>query len=101
MAILEDSKIQFRSVVAIVGGMLVLTISFIGGTWKLALVMNTMTTQIINLHDDLENVKSNSYTLSRASEQALRTALENPSLRVPDPRDPNKLIVVYSAATGH
>lgn len=34
------------------------------------------------------------YSLTKASEQALRTAIENPTLRVPDPRDPRTIIQV-------
>lgn len=39
-------------------------------------------------------LKSEMYPLAVASEQALRTAIENPGMRVPDPRDPNRIIVV-------
>jgi len=34
------------------------------------------------------------YTLTAASEKALRTAIENPGMRVPDPRDPSEIITV-------
>jgi len=34
------------------------------------------------------------YTLTAASEKALRTAIENPGMRVPDPRNPNVIIEV-------
>lgn len=96
---IEDSKIQFRSVGAIVLALVALMGTIIGGTWKIAAVMNNMSTELKSLSSSLDEVKSASYTLARASEQALRTAIENPSLRVPDPRDPNKLIIVYSAAS--
>lgn len=35
-----------------------------------------------------------SYTLTRASEVALRHAIENPTHRVPDPRNPHRVITV-------
>jgi nitrogen fixation protein FixH len=38
-----------------------------------------------------------SYTLAAASEQALRMAIENPGLRVPDPRDPSKVITASTS----
>lgn len=43
---------------------------------------------------DLGAVKADRFTMTAASEHALRTALENPGLRIPDPRDPSKVFVV-------
>ena len=43
---------------------------------------------------DFEALKSETYTLPMAAEQALRMAIENPGMRVPDPRNPNEVIVV-------
>lgn len=37
------------------------------------------------------------YTLTMAAENALRTALENPGMRVPDPRNPGSVIVVKTS----
>ena len=42
----------------------------------------------------LKVAESDRYTLTMASEKALRTAIENPGMRVPDPRDPSRVIVV-------
>lgn len=42
----------------------------------------------------LATVEQDRYSLTAASEQALRMALENPGLAVPDPRDPKNIIVV-------
>jgi hypothetical protein len=42
----------------------------------------------------VENKVADQYTLAVASEVALRTAIENPGMRVPDPRDPNRIIQV-------
>lgn len=42
----------------------------------------------------LEDSKPGNYTLAGAAEHALRMAIENPGMRVPDPRDPSKIIVV-------
>lgn len=41
-----------------------------------------------------------SYSLAAASEVALRTAIENPGVRVPDPRNPDRLIVVRLPGAG-
>lgn len=42
----------------------------------------------------ISKVEQDRYSLTAASEQALRMAIENPGLGVPDPRDPNRIIVV-------
>jgi hypothetical protein len=44
----------------------------------------------------LETKVAGAYTLAAASEQALRLAMENPGLRVPDPRDPSSLLPVVA-----
>lgn len=94
---IEESKVRFRSVAAIVGSMITIAVVMIGATWKLASLLSEMNNQIHALSTALDDVKNSSYTMTRASEQALRTAIENPQLRVPDPRDPARLIVVYSS----
>lgn len=43
---------------------------------------------------DFEALKAETYTLPMAAEQALRMAIENPGMRVPDPRKPNEVLVV-------
>ena len=45
-------------------------------------------------------IETNRYRISDASEQALRLAIENPGMRVPDPRDTSKIIVVETKAKG-
>jgi len=45
----------------------------------------------------LAELRDSTYTLARASEVALRSAIENPGSRVIDPRDPSKVITVRSA----
>lgn len=42
----------------------------------------------------LEEARAGTYTLAAAAEVALRQAIENPGHRVPDPRDPNRIIEV-------
>lgn len=81
---LEDSKMRVRSVVAAI-----IAMGTIGGSgvWYVATVVN-------DIKRDISEMRSNSYTLDRASEVALRQAIENPGLRIPNPRDPTQVIVV-------
>lgn len=48
--------------------------------------------------EDRKALALSTYSLAGASETALRTAIENPGFRVPDPRDPAKVIVVSASA---
>jgi len=63
----------------------------IGATWFLS-------AQLARYESRLDSVEAkiveDRYTLTMASEKALRTAIENPGMRVPDPREPSKIIVV-------
>jgi hypothetical protein len=95
---LEESKMRFRSVVSVIVAIVGTAVS---ATWILA-------TQLASIHksiDDtasttralaasIDEVRVNSYTLSRASEVALRQAIAEPGRPVVDPRDPSKTIVV-------
>ena len=71
--------------------LLVFAISIIGtatsATWYLSGKITSFETRMKTVEDDR-------YTLAMASERALREAIENPGHRVPDPRDPNRIIVV-------
>ena len=42
----------------------------------------------------IEALQKESWTIAAQSEHALRTAMENPGLRVPDPRDPSHIFEV-------
>lgn len=48
----------------------------------------------------LTDVEKDRYTVSAACEHALRLAIENPGLRVPDPRKPGEVIQV-KGVDGH
>ena len=67
-----------------------LIIFAIGATWWVAKTLSNITTQIKTMLTRLDNA----FTIEKASEQALRMAIENPGMRVPDPRDPAKIIEV-------
>jgi len=62
----------------------------ISATWWVGHQLNTIQAQL----GELKAASAGAMTISAASEQALREAIENPGHRVPDPRDPNKIIVV-------
>lgn len=63
-------------------------------TWKIASTMNEVNTTMRNLDARVSAIENNRFRISDAAEVALRTAIENPKMRVPDPRDPSKIIVV-------
>ena len=46
------------------------------------------------LTESVADTAQDRFTLTAASEQALRWAIENPQLHVPDPRDPSRIITV-------
>lgn len=59
-------------------------------TWRVTSKLSSIDNNILSMRQELDN----SFTLDKASEQALRMAIENPGMRVPDPRDPTKIIEV-------
>ena len=59
-------------------------------TWTLARKWAKLEDQM----DALTDKFGDSYTLTRACEVALRHAIEDPTHRVPDPRDPRRVISV-------
>jgi archaeosine-15-forming tRNA-guanine transglycosylase len=61
-------------------------------TWRITGKLSSIDNNILSMRQELDN----SFTLDKASEQALRMAIENPGMRVPDPRDPTKIIEVKS-----
>lgn len=91
MTLTQNSRVTL----GVVGAILVVGI---GATWTLATVVinqfSSIRSEIRDLTSGLEAVKVDRYTLAAASETALRTAIENPGLRVPDPRNPGKVFVV-------
>lgn len=63
-------------------------------TWKMASTLNEVNSTMRNLDARVSAVESNRFRISDAAEVALRTAIENPKMRVPDPRDPSRIIAV-------
>lgn len=55
--------------------------------WRISKVINRFESRLLDLEKDR-------YPMSIASENALRLAILNPGMSIPDPRDPNRIIVV-------
>ena len=58
--------------------------------WRIGKVINKFESRLLDLEKDR-------YPLSVASEAALRLAILNPGMAVPDPRNPTQVIVVNQA----
>ena len=58
---------------------------------------SSLAVTLYGLRTDVDSMKTNQWTIAQQCETALRTALENPGLRVPDPRNPGGIIVVDKA----
>jgi hypothetical protein len=52
---------------------------------------------VYKVTDEIDDLKADHFGKALMSEWALRTAIANPGMEVPDPRDPNRLIVVHAA----
>lgn len=62
------------------------------GTWYVANRINDLAVSIADLKREIQEMRDGSVTVAKAAELALRMALENPSLRVPDPRSPDRVL---------
>lgn len=95
MVISQDTKITLGATFA--------AISFcMGGAWWLSTEIQGLRADfrlMTNRMEMNEATLPKLYSISAACEHALRLAMENPGMRVPDPRDPNNIIVVRSAVT--
>lgn len=77
-----------------VGAIFSVLLTVVSCTWKMASTMNEVNATMKNLDARVSAIEANRFRISDAAEVALRTAIENPSMRVPDPRDPSKIIAV-------
>ncbi len=62
-----------------------------GCTWAMA-------TRLGTIEQKIEQLAADHYTKTAAAETALRLAIGNPTLRVPDPRSPERYITANSHA---
>lgn len=93
-SITKETKISLSLALLLVS----CTGAVVGSIWRFAGRVDEVTRQTEQVNVKLESMKSEMFTQSQAAEQALRTAMLNPGLRVPDPRNPGQVIVVE--ATG-
>tara|TARA_R110002096_G_scaffold173781_2_gene348185 strand:+ start:389960 stop:390235 length:276 start_codon:yes stop_codon:yes gene_type:complete len=61
-----------------------------GAVWKMGRMVMAFENRIVNIERDQQD----NYTMTAACEHALRTAINNPSMTVMDPRNPSKPIQV-------
>lgn len=67
----------------------------VGCTWWLGRRLNKIDSAFMSLGGRLEAIEQrelDNYTLAQAEVHALRTAIANPAMKVPDPRDPSRII---------
>lgn len=81
---------------AIVAGCIVIGGASIMASRQVSAALN----ELADVKIEVAQVRLNSYALAAAAEQALRFAIENPGIRVPDPRDPTRVIVVNPSPYG-
>jgi hypothetical protein len=84
----SDTGVAIGVVVSLVG-------AAVGCTWWLGKRLNKIESNFISLGSRLEQIEKrelDNYTLAQAEVHALRFAIANPSVSVPDPRDPSKII---------
>lgn len=83
-----------------------LILTIMGATWRVGKVMDGYTAAIrdVNVRVDgealrIDAILKDQYSLTMASERALRMAISNPGLTVHDPRDLTKTFRVDEAAS--
>lgn len=65
-------------------------------TWWISNRISKIDSAFVTLGKRLEAIEQrelDNYTMTQAEVHALRTAIANPHMRVPDPRDPSRIIV--------
>jgi len=81
-----------------IGSMAAVIVTFVTGTAIVVAKLSQLETTNLAMGDKIAELNKSQYTLAAASEQALRFAIENSGLRVPDPRDPSQVIEVRAVA---
>jgi len=78
---------KYKTMLAIAAGMIAVVTTAVTTTWWLA-------TELSQIRVELSSYENDRYTLTMASENALREAMANPGLSVPDPRHPGEYFQV-------
>jgi len=89
MAINEKTKVSLT-----IAGIVSLILFVGGGAWQASSFANNIEVELKQLRTDLNSFSGDRFTAAMASEQALRTAMANPGMRVPDPRNPGQFFFV-------
>lgn len=91
----ENTKVPLRALLAtllLVGGGIA---TFAGGVWYLGRALQRIDGRLETLESRITAVEqSDNITSAKASELALRAAIANPGLKLPDPRNPSLYIRV-------
>lgn len=81
------------------GGIVTAMCTFMLYVWK----VNSGFNQILNtnaaLVERMADLERKSVTIDMAAELQLRTVIANPGLKLPDPRDPSRLITIGPSAS--
>lgn len=70
------------------------SMAFLGGAFWIHNSIQTLGGQMERMSEQVVTLRANQYTISQAAENALRMAIANPGMRVPDPRNPGQILVV-------
>lgn len=89
MAINEKTRVSLT-----IGAVGALLVGAVGGTWTAASYAAGIQRQLESISDDFDKFRQDRFTTAMASEQALRTAMANPGMKVPDPRNPGQFFFV-------
>lgn len=57
-------------------------------------VLAALGATLSSLRADVDEIKNNRWTIAQECESVLRTAILNPGIKMPDPRNPGSVIVV-------
>jgi len=76
-----------------VGGAVTLLVAIISAVHLTTTILNSIDQRLAAV----SAVAKDAYPMAAASEQALRMAIENPGIKVPDPRNPRDIIEVRRA----
>ena len=89
MAVSEKTRISLT-----IASMAALVIFVGGGAWQASNFAADIKTQIAGLRRDITTLSEEQMSMAKASENALRMAMANPGVRVPDPRNPGQFFEV-------
>jgi len=65
-----------------------------GAVWRIGVLFNRIDKKMDHIDGRVGDLEEDSFGVSKACELALRGAILNPGMRVPDPRDPSQVITV-------